>query len=1021
MLEGVDRIGTVNWLRSPHAALRAALSRAASPYRQGSTALARLITLFVVSTQAFGAIPGEDTGAVQAAAPSPTVRPAAGPNANVVRPAAAAGLFVTGTIWEDTRIRNGFFDDNEGPLPTSIRVSVTVERIDTPGVLISCATGDGSAPPNINPTDSAGRYRCNVPAPGTYRVAVVIPPDYEATTPRQREVSTTATEGGIANFGLGHLDSRIRVIGGVVFLDCNENGIQDQNIEFDERPSSSAFRVRLERTDGSNARSPSSTSNNRYSFDDLDSGTYVVTLSIQSSNFKATTSTRREITIGTTFGAVVDFGIIDVRGDSDCAEAAEATATTIAATATRAADRTATAVVATAIASGGRTGPDGRPLPPAAATAAAAAATATAQRFTPTPSPTPVPTATPLATTRLTAAYPRSARFLMQAVARYPDGRRTDMLAEGALIGFETIVFQDQGQRVGSEQVSMRIKRNEQVDDIVVTAQDAYRQRSTDENWQLARYDEIRNDLGLLAPLDALVALRCVSRAQDGGQAVVDGVVTRYILGEVDALRFWETSIRPHYGGGGGTTAGATTGAPTISGGAIPSGTGRVIPSCTPPGPAAVDPGVRGAQPVYQTMQVEAWVGVEDGLIRAQRMTARVLPPIGDPKQMSDPIDLDVVLTFYDVNKPITIIPPPLPTATPVPPTAAPATAAPAAVQPAPANGQPAPVEAPTPGLIGAPTPELIGSPEATVEGPRELPIGQQPSGPTPSQREQALAAERALVALATGGQPRIGSYGRGSNIFLDLPFRTQQDNTVYAPTNSGPASLAMVFGGYGIDVAVPDLRALMNGLDGNYSPGATPRIETVARVAERGGLNVLDLYRGARFNEWTVEQVREMIRRGYPVMTLVQGAVLPGGTPPGVARERFITVVGIDGDEIIYHDPAYPDEGQGASRRIPPRILEQGWLAASTPRLAAGFSLGPEGRGMLDTARGQVPPGTAVAQGSPTPGLLATVQVIVTLEPTPTPAPPEYPFGLPVHPLLGLFWLILVILLIVVLVRSLR
>ena len=330
-------------------------------------------------------------------------------------------------------------------------------------------------------------------------------------------MTISTTQGGIANFGLGHLDPRIRVIGGVVFLDCNENGIQDQRIEFDERPPSSAFEVTLQRTDGSNSRTPSSTSNNRYRFDDLDTGTYVVNLRIRSSDFKATTSTRREITIGSTFGAVADFGLIDVRGDSDCAEAAQATATVVARSATTIANRTATAVVATAIASGGGVGPNGQPLPPAAATAAARAATATAQRFTPTPIPTPVPTATPLATTRLTAAYPRSARFLMQAVAKYPDGRRTDMLAEGALIGLETFVFQDAGQRVGSEQVSMRIKRNEQVDDIVVTAQEAYRQRGTEENWRLAQYDEIRNDLGLLAPLDALVALRCVARGQDGG------------------------------------------------------------------------------------------------------------------------------------------------------------------------------------------------------------------------------------------------------------------------------------------------------------------------------------------------------------------------------------------------------------------------------------------------------------------------------------------------------------------------
>jgi hypothetical protein len=310
---------------------------------------------------------------------------------------------------------------------------------------------------------------------------------------------------------------------------------------------------------------------------------------------------------------------------------------------------------------------------------------------------------------------------------------------------------------------------------------------------------------------------------------------------------------------------------------------------------------------------------------------------------------------------------------------------------------------------------------EGTVE-PEETPqpgvAG--PTGPTPNQREQALAAERALVALATGGQPRTNSYARGNNILLDLPFRTQQDNTAYAPMNSGPASMAMILGGYGTDAAVSDLRALMNGLDGNYSPGAAPRIETIARVAERGGMNVLDLYRGARFNEWTVEQVREMIRRGYPVMTLIQGAVLPGGTPPGVSRERFITIIGIDGDDIIYHDPAYPDEGQGAARRIPARLLEQGWLAATTPRLAAGFSLGPEGRGMLDSARGEVPPATAAA-GSPTPNLSATVPVIATVEPTPTAPPPEYPFGLPVHPVLVLFWLVLVVLLLVILVRSLR
>src|SRR5262249_12487677 len=153
------------------------------------------------------------------------------------------------------------------------------------------------------------------------------------------------------NFGLGHLDPRIRVIGGVVFLDCNQNGIQDLQVEFDNRPRSGSYNIRLERTDGSNSLSPSSTRNNRYSFDNLDSGTYVVTLTGSDATRRATPGPRREVTTGNTFGAVVDFGVMDLRGNSDCAQAAAATAPQVQATAVVNANQTATAVVA----SGGNT------------------------------------------------------------------------------------------------------------------------------------------------------------------------------------------------------------------------------------------------------------------------------------------------------------------------------------------------------------------------------------------------------------------------------------------------------------------------------------------------------------------------------------------------------------------------------------------------------------------------------------------------------------------------------------------
>ncbi len=131
----VDIIGAVNQLRSLYRALRADLFGSVSPYRQSSTALARLLTVFVVVALVFGAIPGEDTGAVQAANPKPTARPIATVNSKAVR-AAAVGNFVEGIVFDDTRKRNGTIDDNE---PGLAGVTITLERVDVPSAIACTA------------------------------------------------------------------------------------------------------------------------------------------------------------------------------------------------------------------------------------------------------------------------------------------------------------------------------------------------------------------------------------------------------------------------------------------------------------------------------------------------------------------------------------------------------------------------------------------------------------------------------------------------------------------------------------------------------------------------------------------------------------------------------------------------------------------------------------------------------------------------------------------------------------------
>ena len=364
-------IGAVIAFRLLAQALSAIISRLTSPHREWSVGAVRMVTLLIVVGIVASLVQGDDAAAQSPTPASPTpleATPTPGPSRSSDVRAQAVGGFVSGTVWDDSKIRNGQFDDNE---PGIAGVTMIVERVDVASGPITCTTGTGA---NINPTDSNGHYRCEGLVDGLYRVTVTIPDEYEATTARQRQVSVTATDGGSANFGLAHLDSRIRSIGGLVFLDCNENGIQDLAVEFDKRPQNNSFEVTLERTDGSN-RLTSSTRNARYTFDNLDSGTYVVMLRISDSATKATTSTRREITIGTTFGAVVDFGLVDAGANSTCQKALDATATAVVATATAIATRQGTPGTNGSNGSNGSGGSNGSSgggqnnLPPATASA----------------------------------------------------------------------------------------------------------------------------------------------------------------------------------------------------------------------------------------------------------------------------------------------------------------------------------------------------------------------------------------------------------------------------------------------------------------------------------------------------------------------------------------------------------------------------------------------------------------------------------------------------------------------------
>ena len=854
-------------------------------------------------------------------------------------PTPSTRVYIGGLVFDDED-RDGVQDRDEDSLTN---VSVTLQR----------RSGDSLF--QTTSTNGSGRYRFNDLPLGSYVVSVVVAGG--AGTLQQTDVTISSGPGrDDVNFAI--VGATLPAIIGLIYNDANRNGTLDE-----EEDGVNNVEVTLERADNSDrVRTVKSDSRGKYRFDSLTSGTYVITVKTPS-GYVAVTALRREVDVTITTGDIADFGIAKPISTNSGTTTGGGTTT-----------NSGTTTAGGTTTGGGTTGDTS----PAAQATAAAAVTPTPRAGGAVPILLPIlPTATPTpsAVERLIGRSPlRTAQFQMEAVSLGGSEGRVDLLAEGVLIA--------------PDQLSMRLLRNDRLEEIVVVKGRAYIQSAETGNvWRDLSYAKLRAEPALLAPLDALNALMFVDYAEESGQLVLDGVPTTSYVGEVNTIAMWEANLQAD--------------------GAI--------------------------RPVAQEMQIQAWVGLEDRVLRSERLTARFIGAYSDLDEAPEPVDIDATFSFKAVNRPFNIVSPTLGSpadsaSLPAPEGPLPLPNLPVTVPGAP---RPAPAPAPAPGPAARPAP--VPAPNRPAPAEREgapTPAPQteataetDPMAGVPSQSEQILAAERAQVALETRGPARTNSAARDGSILLDVPFRTQQDGTGYAPTNSGPAGLMMVLASYGTDVRLGDLRALVNGLESSYSPAAQPRLETLTRIAERSGLSALDLYRGARFNEWSVEQLREALRKGHPVVTLVQGAGLPGGTPPGSVRERFITIVGIDGDELIYHDPAYPDEGAGAGLRVPSRTFEQAWQSASTPKLAAAFGLGPEARGLLDYARGQpatpTPAPSEQVVAEPTP--LPTPAFVVTTQQSAEVAGSGNPLGLPVHPLLIAFWAMLVFLLVGILVRQLR
>ncbi len=251
-----------------------------------------------------------------------------------------------------------------------------------------------------------------------------------------------------------------------------------------------------------------------------------------------------------------------------------------------------------------------------------------------------------------------------------------------------------------------------------------------------------------------------------------------------------------------------------------------------------------------------------------------------------------------------------------------------------------------------------------------------------------ALAAVLAALCLS------LAQAAGPDDVSLPVPQRSQIDGSIWGPSDCGPAALAMALEAFGDKVSTVSLRQRANQLLGVSSPDTGTKVEHLAKIAQEHGFSVVGPIDGKGYRKWTVEQARAEVRGGHPVIAQVYFPLLPNQRQNPVVTDHFIVLVGTDGTDFIYNDPA-DTKAPGYRQRMTEAQLTKAWGWSGAP--FAAFSVGPgaTGKSLLPTP---VPTPTPAAE--PTVAATAEPQIKSTSTPTPMPTAEPKPIESPAEPL---------------------
>jgi LysM repeat protein len=184
------------------------------------------------------------------------------------------------------------------------------------------------------------------------------------------------------------------------------------------------------------------------------------------------------------------------------------------------------------------------------------------------------------------------------------------------------------------------------------------------------------------------------------------------------------------------------------------------------------------------------------------------------------------------------------------------------------------------------------------------------------------------VYAAFTPGIPRIA-----------VPYRSQLDGTPWAGANCGPTTLGMGLASLGIHLSSTELRRQVLGAQGIWGNNVGTLLDALARVASNNGARTVGLLDGNRIARWTLDDVRDQLRAGRPVIAQVRFRALPGRAGVRYFGDHYIILTGLSGESFLYNDPMDSD-GPGADRVLTAAQLQAAMNAGDQRYAYGAFAL---------------------------------------------------------------------------------